>query len=57
MTIHNLYYVFDTLKPHLKNLHPGDRMSAVARMVGRPELVANETFRSTFSCWRRGVSL
>jgi len=57
MTIHNLYYVFDTLRPTLKNLHPSDRMSAVARMVGRPELVANEVFRQTFNCWRRGVSL
>ena len=49
--------VFDMLKSDLKHLHPSDRLSAAARMAGRPELVANEGFRSAFTSWRRGVAL
>lgn len=57
MTTSHLTHVFDTFRSTLRNLHPADRMSAVARMVGRPELVANDDFRSTFSAWRKGVAL
>lgn len=53
----NLYHLFDSLKADLKDLHPADRLAASARLVGRPQLVANPEFRLVFATWRRGVSL
>lgn len=56
-SIHNLSYLFDTLKHDLHDLLPQDRLSATARMLGRPNLVADPLFRGAFSDWRRGVAL
>jgi len=53
----NIFHVFDTLRSDLWNLHPKDRLSATARMLGRPALVADPLYRQAFSDWRRGVSL
>lgn len=52
-----LFHVFDTLKRDLRHLHPTDRLSASARMIGRPSLVADNGYRSSFALWRRGVAL
>ena len=57
MTTTNLMHLFDTLRSDLKDLHPADRLAASARLVGRPQLVANQEFRMVFATWRRGVSL
>jgi hypothetical protein len=56
-SIHNLFFMFDTLRHDLRDLLPQDRLSATARMLGRPGLVADPLFRGAFSDWRRGVSL
>jgi hypothetical protein len=56
-SVHNLFYIFDTLKHDLRDLIPEDRLSATARMLGRPGLVADPLFRGAFSDWRRGVAL
>lgn len=52
-----LYHMFDTIRSDLRDLHPSDRLSASARMMGRPNLVANSEFRQAFSDWRKGVAL
>ena len=57
MTTTNLFYLFDTLKADLGDLHPSDRLAASARLVGRPALVSNQEYRLVFSQWRRGVAL
>ena len=57
MTTTNLFHIFDTLRSDLKDLHPADRLAASARLVGRPQLVANQEYRLVFSQWRRGVAL
>ena len=54
MLIHKL---LDTLRDDLRDLKPRDRAAAAARMLGRPELVANIEFRQEFGTWRRGVNL
>jgi hypothetical protein len=56
-SVHNLLYLFDTLRSDLCDLLPQDRLSATARMLGRPGLVADPLFRGAFSDWRRGVAL
>lgn len=55
--VNNMFYLFDTLKTDLRDLLPQDRLSATARMLGRPALVADPIYRQAFSDWRRGVSL
>ena len=55
--ISNLFFMFDTLRSDLRDLLPQDRLSATARMLGRPALVADPIYRQAFSDWRRGVSL
>ena len=55
--VSNMFYLFDTLKTDLRDLLPQDRLSATARMLGRPNLVADPVYRQAFSDWRRGVSL
>jgi hypothetical protein len=53
----NIYHLLDTLRADLSDLHPSDRLSAAARMLGRESLVAHDTFRDAFSTWRKGVCL
>jgi hypothetical protein len=55
--VSHMFYLFDTLRSDLRDLLPQDRLSATARMLGRPSLVADPLFRGAFSDWRRGVSL
>jgi hypothetical protein len=55
--ITNVYHLLDTLRADLSDLHPSDRLSAAARMLGRESLVADDTFREAFSTWRKGVCL
>ncbi len=55
--VSRMFHLFDTLKFDLRDLLPQDRLSATARMLGRPSLVADPVFRQSFSDWRRGVSL
>ena len=55
--VSHMFYLFDTLKHDLRDLLPQDRLSATARMLGRPELVALDEYRAVFADWRRGVSL
>ena len=57
MTTTNLMHLFDCLRADLRDLHPSDRLAASARLVGRPQLVANQEFRMVFATWRRGVAL
>ena len=57
MTATNLMHLFDCLRADLRDLHPSDRLAASARLVGRPQLVANQEFRMVFTTWRRGVAL
>ena len=57
MSTTNLMHLFDSLRSDLRDLHPADRLAASARLVGRPQLVANQEYRLVFSQWRRGVSL
>ena len=57
MSTANLFYLFDSLRSDLKDLHPADRLAASARLVGRPALVSDPDFRLVFSQWRRGVAL
>jgi hypothetical protein len=52
-----IFSLLDNFKSDLKSLHPADRLSAAARMMGRPDLVANQEYRQTFSQWRKGVAL
>lgn len=56
-SINNMFYLFDTLRADLRDLMPEDRLSATARMLGRPALVADPLYRQAFADWRRGVSL
>jgi hypothetical protein len=56
-SINNMFYLFDTLKHDLRDLLPQDRLSATARMLGRPGLVADPVYRQAFSDWRKGVAL
>lgn len=56
-SINNMFYLFDTLRSDLRDLLPQDRLSATARMLGRPSLVADPVYRQAFSDWRRGVAL
>ena len=53
----SMFYLFDILRADLRDLMPEDRLSATARMLGRPGLVADPSFRGAFADWRRGVSL
>ena len=55
--VSNMFYLFDILKTDLRDLLPQDRLSATARMLGRPDLVSDPLFRGAFADWRRGVSL
>ena len=55
--VSHMFYIFDTLRHDLRDLLPQDRLSATARMLGRPGLVADPVYRQAFSDWRRGVSL
>jgi hypothetical protein len=56
-SINNMFYLFDTLRSDLRDLLPQDRLSATARMLGWPGLVADPLFRGAFSDWRKGVAL
>lgn len=55
--ITNVYHLLDRLRSDLSDLLPADRLSAAAHMLGRPSLVADDSFREAFSTWRKGVCL
>ncbi len=55
--ITQLFHVFDTFRYHLRHLRPEDRMSSVARMIGRPDLLSHQEFRDAFHVWHKGVNI